>query len=94
MYISTHEKKIKVHTLVLDDSEVDHYLEDPEALTNLLHDLLVRQPESNGVAPKKKSKKRSAPSAEELIECPKCGMLVKPRGLLLHQRGSKCKPKM
>jgi hypothetical protein len=40
---------------------------------------------------KKIAQRTKRTRAAEMIACPKCGMRVKVRGLLIHQRGSKCK---
>src|SRR5512139_2756042 len=101
MDIITTTKQIKMHTLRIDDTEILRYLDDHEAWIDLLSTLLVAKPSINGdgSAPAKRAKvkkvaakrrKTSGPGIE-LIDCPKCGMPVKPRGLLIHQRGSKCR---
>ena len=102
MYITTTEKKINTHLIQVDNTEIERYLKDPDSWIDLLHDLLMAKPGANGSEPtstkranvKKEAAKRhnktSGPGIE-MIVCPKCGSTVKARGLLIHQRGSKCK---
>ena len=86
----------------MDDTEVERYLKDPDAWIDLLHDLLMAKPSANGSspAPAKRTKVKKVAAKRhnktggpgiEMIACPKCGMTVKSRGLLIHQRGQKCK---
>ncbi len=91
MITNTHEKKIKVHTIVIDDTEIERYLDDPASLIDALRALLIAKPQPDGhpVQPARRTSRRLA--AEEKIPCPKCGMPVKPRGMLVHQRGAKCR---
>lgn len=94
MYTITHEKKIKVHTIQIDDTEVLNYQHHPDDWIDLLDSLLIAKAMPNGDSPvpaKRAKKTRRGKENEELIPCPKCGLLVKPRGLLRHQCGSKCK---
>ncbi len=98
MNILTHTKQIKVHTLQLDDTEVEHYMDDPDAWRDLLSTLLTSKPAPNGEdeRPRKKIARRKprATHPEKLGEttaCPKCGKIVKTRGLLIHQRGAQCR---
>jgi hypothetical protein len=99
MYITTTEKKIKTHLIQVDDTEVERYLKEPDTWIELLSDLLMAEPKTNGDGPQKakikkvdvtRRHKTSGPGIE-MVDCPKCGMRVKTRGLLVHQRGSKCK---
>ena len=97
MNVLTIEKKIKSHTLQLDDTEVERYLNNTEEWIDVLHSLLTAKPivEGNGQhAPAKSRGKRhhKTNGPGKIISCPKCGQLVKTRGLLIHQRGSKCRP--
>lgn len=94
MDIITTTKTIKVHTLRIDDSEIERFMDNPEEWNDVLSTLLTAKPAPNGNTPPKKKhgKKSAARNAEvEKIDCPKCGMPVKPKGLLRHQRGSKCR---
>ena len=98
MDILTIEKKIKSHTIRLDDTEVERYMSDHDAWIDLLSTLLTAKMAPNGhaEAPQKQDRrvkrprKTNGPSLE-LIVCPKCGRTVKRRGLLVHQRGSQCR---
>lgn len=68
----------------------------------MLRELLVAKVSTNGDGPAaekrvkgkkaatKRHNKTSGPGIE-MVVCPKCGMRVKARGLLIHQRGSKCR---
>lgn len=101
MFITTTEKKINTHLIQVDDTEIERYLKDPDSWLDLLHDLLMAKPSANGDGPPpaKRAKVKSAVAKRrktsspgiEMIECPKCGMTVKARGMLIHQRGSKCR---
>jgi len=44
MDTSTRTKTIKVHTLVIDDSEIERFITDPEPLIDTLRDLLITRP--------------------------------------------------
>jgi len=97
MFTTTHEKKIKVHTIQIDDTEVLRYQQNLEDWIELLDSLLIAEPTSNGdgPAPTRRAKTKSnrakkGSESTERIPCPKCGMLVKPRGLMIHQNGLKC----
>jgi hypothetical protein len=95
MDIITTTKTIKMHTLRIDDSEIERYMNDHDAWIDVLTQLLTaKAPETHRMngkkAPTKLRYKTSGPGIE-LIDCPKCGMQVKERGLLIHQRGSKCR---
>ncbi len=94
MITNTHTKTIKVHTLVVDDTEIEHYQKNPDEWIDLLSTLLTAQPQpnGNGEKPMQKKSRRARPAKADMINCPKCGMLVKQRGLLVHQHGSKCRP--
>jgi len=93
MDIITTTKTIKVHTLRLDDTEIERYMDDPDAWRDVLSTLLTSKPAPNSHTPpqKKERRKKSAAGVKETIDCPKCGTPVKPRGLLVHQHGSKCR---
>jgi hypothetical protein len=93
MDILTTTKTIKVHTLRIDDSEIERYMNDRDAWVDVLSTLLTAKPEPNGHTPPKKKRRHTKRAAgdEDTIDCPKCGMQVKPRGLLIHQHGSKCR---
>lgn len=62
MDIITTTKTIKVHTLRIDDSEIERYMDDPDAWRDVLSTLLTAKPAPNGHPPPKKktgaSKKR------------------------------------
>jgi hypothetical protein len=92
MNILTHTKQIKVHTIQIDDSEIERFMDDHEEWIDLLSTLLIAKPavDGNGSAPSTK-KRKAAKKNSGTMTCPKCGMEVKPRGLLIHQRGSKCR---
>lgn len=52
METNTRIKTIKVHTLVIDDTEIEAYLNDPDPLIDVLRDLLIKPaPNGNGHAP-------------------------------------------
>ena len=57
-------------------------------------DMPKRHNKTSGDGQRETQKRRSTAKYPEklgaTITCPKCGMLVKTRGLLIHQRGSKC----
>ncbi len=102
MFVTTTEKKIKTHLIQVDDTEIERYMKDPDSWIDLLSDLLTKKISTNGDGPArvKAAKVRKAATKRhnkthglsiELVTCPKCGMVVKARGLLLHQRGSKCR---
>ncbi len=44
METNTRTKTIKVHTLVIDDSEIERFITDPEPLIDTLRDLLIAKP--------------------------------------------------
>lgn len=75
MYISTYEKKIKVHTIIIDDNEIERLRDNPEEATDLLDGLLTRSIDSNGKAPRagtiSGSKRQKSPvrSHRERVEC-------------------------
>lgn len=48
METNTRTKIIKVHTLVIDDTEIEAYLNDPGPLIDTLRDLLIARPTENG----------------------------------------------
>jgi len=104
MYITTTEKKIKTHLLQVDDTEIERFLKEPDSWIDVLHDLLTAKVNTNGdgdgTAHAKRAKGKKAATKRhnntsgpgiEMVSCPKCGMRVKSRGLLIHQRGSKCR---
>jgi len=101
MYVTTTEKKIKTHLIQVDDTEIERFMKDPNTWIEVLHDLLIAKVSTNGDGPAhvksakdknaatKRYRKTSGPGIE-MIDCPKCGMRVKARGLKIHQQGAKC----
>lgn len=61
MDILTTTKQIKVHTLRIDDSEIERYMSDHDAWIDVLSTLLTAKPASNGhTPPPKKTGAKSA----------------------------------
>lgn len=90
MNVSTHVKQVKVHTLMVDDAEIEAHLDDPDYWPDTMRDLLLRKVEP--AKQLKRTKKRDALTPQENeIACPKCGMPVTARGLAKHQSGAKCR---
>jgi hypothetical protein len=88
MNVMTHEKKIKVHTLQLDDHEVERFLDNPEELTDLLRDLLVSKPtgDDNGDRPsRKKVARKPRAIAGAIIPCKFCGREISYRQIKRHE---------
>ena len=82
MNIMTHEKTIKIHTLQLDDNEIDRFLDKPDELEELLRDLLVSKPTGQE---KNTSKVRKASTR---VHCQYCDRLVSSRQITNHE--NKC----
>ena len=94
MFTTTTQITVKNHTLQLNDFEIEQILGDPQPLLEKLSELLTSRPEPNGDRPARKKIARRKTHREKLgatMQCPKCGQTVKTRGLLIHQRGSKCR---
>ena len=85
MNVMTHEKKIKVHTLQIDDREVERFLDNPDELTDLLRDLLVSKPTGESAA-EEKTKHRRRPAAK--VACQFCGRQISQRQIGNHE--NKC----
>lgn len=98
METNTRTKIIKVHTLVIDDTEIEAFLTDPDPLIDALRDLLVAKapPNGNGHAPspvgegrgegKPRKKKLLAKSA--VVNCKYCARLISTRQIGRHE--NKC----
>jgi len=89
METNTRIKTIKVHTLVIDDTEIEAYLNDPDLLIDVLRDLLIKPaPNGNGHAPSpvgegrgegKKRTKRGPMKQRKLpdrVPCQACGQSI------------------
>jgi hypothetical protein len=86
METNTHTKIIKVHTLVIDDTEIEAWLNDPDPLIDALRTLLIARAPQNGNghgdapatathasvgARREKDRKRI-----ERVPCESCGVLI------------------
>lgn len=85
METNTRIKTIKVHTLVIDDTEIEAYLNDPDPLIDTLRDLLIKPaPNGNRHAPSptetgKKRGRRGPVKQRKLPErepCQSCGASI------------------
>lgn len=57
MNVSTHTKVVKVHTILVDDAEIEAHLDDAEYWQDQMRELLLRKVEpanGNGHKPKRK----------------------------------------
>lgn len=48
MITNTRTKTIKIHTLVIDDTEIERYLDEPDQLMDILSKLLTARPQPDG----------------------------------------------
>jgi hypothetical protein len=86
MNVMTHTKTVKVHTLQINDFEVERFLDQPDELTDLLRDLLVSKPTTSESAAEEKTKHRRRPAAK--VACPFCGRQISQRQIGNHE--NKC----
>jgi hypothetical protein len=92
MKTNTHTKIIKVHTLVIDDTEIEAWLNDPDPLIDALRTLLITKAPQNGNghgdAPATATRRSKTPHASvgarrekdrkriERVPCESCGVLI------------------
>lgn len=87
MNIASHEKVIKVHTLSIDDTEIERLLADPTELTDLLSQLLSTPiAPTNGDRPKHaRPARRSAKHKRPRVACQYCGRSIDQGWLERHE---------
>ncbi len=93
----------KMHTFTWSELELEELLQEPDELIRQIRRAKLNgltPPEARKGSERKRiqiamTKKAHArarrQSPEENILCPKCGLPVKPNGLLIHQQGARCK---
>jgi len=98
--INTHSKTINVHTLVLDDNEIERILDDGDAFRDTLNELLMkkksatpklqRKPKRRARA--KKSKQTGGLGIAHRQPCEWCGRLIAQGFMEKHQRACPQRP--
>ncbi len=107
MDIKTAAITLKQYTIEMSELELEHYIDEPDELIDALRrarlngltppvigsERYQRGTVKGRIARARQAKRRNRTSGPgiEMVTCPKCGMAVKARGLLIHQRGQKCK---
>lgn len=96
METNTRTKIIKVHTIVIDDTEIEAYLNDPDPLIDALRDLLVAKAPPNGNghgdAPATATRRPKKRAASGKVPCPYCDRPISTRQIGRHK--SKCPKRM
>lgn len=83
MLINSHSKLINVHTIVLDDNEIERVLDNVDDFLETLSGLLSQKKEPPADGQKSKRKRRTA---SETVICEWCDHAFRARGLAIHQR--------
>ena len=85
MQTNTHTKSIKVHTIVIDDTEILHYMDHTDEWIEILGSLLVSKPTDDGDKPAAKRAPKKSKRVSATTPCDFCGREISTRQIRRHQ---------